>query len=436
MFVVGLLGTPNSPTAVITASLNGKSQSITLSLGAQLVSNVRCGADVLALQDSTTCTVSLSDAAPDGGLTVALSGDSTALSLPAVVDIPARASSASFAAATTRLPQTRTTTLTASLAGSAQQTTLAIEPAYRVHAGAGSYKDSLGRTWAADSNFSGGELCPATSTPVGNTDDPELYQSCRYGNFTYSFPLPDGVYTVTLKFAELADYTPGQRVFNALINGSPALLGYDIAAQTAGPFKAVDESFPVRVTGGQILIQFTSGWAGLPMVNGIEITPGVQRRRPTVRLHSGGSNYLDSAGHTWAADTAFTGGSSYHTDNSIANTDDRAIYQNWRYGDFSYTVPVPDGNYTLKLHFAEIQQAGPGQRMFDVLEDGKPLLNGFDISAQAGGAYTAVDQAFPVTVANGQIMIQFQTHPGSLPAAVNGIELTPAKRQTIAATAN
>jgi len=51
--------------------------------------------------------------------------------------------------------------------------------------------------------------------------DPKLYQTERYGNFTYQFTVPNGGYNVTLKFAEFYWTSAGKRIFNVAINGTP-----------------------------------------------------------------------------------------------------------------------------------------------------------------------------------------------------------------------
>jgi len=54
--------------------------------------------------------------------------------------------------------------------------------------------------------------------------------------------VPNGFYTVKLKFAEIFFTAAGQRKFNVTINGVPALTNFDIAQQV-GPFVALDEVF-------------------------------------------------------------------------------------------------------------------------------------------------------------------------------------------------
>jgi hypothetical protein len=123
---------------------------------------------------------------------------------------------------------------------------------------------------AADSNYSGG-LTWSVANPISGTSAPALYQTCRYGVFSYQFMVPNGGYSVTLKFAEISRSAVGARVFNVAINGAAVLQNFDIFAQAGGEFIALDEVFPVTVTGGQISVQFTTGTADLPLVSAIQV---------------------------------------------------------------------------------------------------------------------------------------------------------------------
>ena len=61
-----------------------------------------------------------------------------------------------------------------------------------------------------------------------------LYQDLRYGNnFQYNFAVPNGTYTVTLKFAEIVFNTKGARVFNLTINNQVELTNFDIGPKRA-----------------------------------------------------------------------------------------------------------------------------------------------------------------------------------------------------------
>jgi Malectin domain len=74
-----------------------------------------------------------------------------------------------------------------------------------------------------------------------------------------------------------------------------------------------------------------------------------------ILINSGGPQYIDSSGRTWAADKFDSKGSPYCTSAPIDGTANDVIYQCERSGVvFSYSVPVPAGSYTVNLHFAEI----------------------------------------------------------------------------------
>ena len=139
-----------------------------------------------------------------------------------------------------------------------------------VHSGGAAYTDTLAQAWSADAGFIGGNTASTTSN-IANTADPKLYQTERYGNFTYQFTVPNGGYNVTLKFAEFYWTSAGKRIFNVAINGTPVLTNFDIIAAAGTALTAIDKTFPVTVTNGQVTIQFTSGSADLPKVSAIQI---------------------------------------------------------------------------------------------------------------------------------------------------------------------
>ncbi len=145
---------------------------------------------------------------------------------------------------------------------------------------------------------------------------------------------------------------------------------------------------------------------------------------PAYQIDGGGS----TAG-SFAADTDFTGGQTYATTAAIStagvtNPAPQAVYQTERYGNFTYTLPglTPGGAYTLRLHFAEIFWNSPGQRVFNVSENGTALLTNFDIFQAAGGSNKAVVETFPVTAdAGGKVTLTFTTVVDN--AKISGLEL-------------
>ena len=103
--------------------------------------------------------------------------------------------------------------------------------------------------FSADADFTGGATAATTNTitttGVTNPAPQAVYQSNRYGNFSYAVPgLTAGTsYTVRLHFAETYWTAAGKRIFNVSINGSQFLTNFDIFAAAGGTAIAVVEQF-------------------------------------------------------------------------------------------------------------------------------------------------------------------------------------------------
>jgi Malectin domain len=59
------------------------------------------------------------------------------------------------------------------------------------------------REWSADNYFVGGSTYSISSIPVQNTVDDPIYQSERFGTFSYSIPVPVGTYEINIHLAEV-----------------------------------------------------------------------------------------------------------------------------------------------------------------------------------------------------------------------------------------
>ena len=138
------------------------------------------------------------------------------------------------------------------------------------NAGGGQYTDTSGNVYKADTDYSGGYPASTTAAITG-TVDPTLYQTERYGNFSYNIPLANGNYTVTLKFAEIYWTAAGKRIFNVSMQGTQVISNLDIYAHV-GKNVAYDLSFPVSVTNGTLNITFTTV-ADNAKVSAISVTP-------------------------------------------------------------------------------------------------------------------------------------------------------------------
>jgi len=93
---------------------------------------------------------------------------------------------------------------------------------------------------------------------------------------------------------------------------------------------------------------------------------------------------------------------------------------------FSGEAPTPKP-YTVRMHFADLENDRPGRRVFDVKLAGKVVLENFDIVAAAGGKNTAVVKEFRGVAASSTIHLEFNSKsstsdPASQPI-ISGLEI-------------
>jgi hypothetical protein len=145
-----------------------------------------------------------------------------------------------------------------------------------------------------------------------------------------------------------------------------------------------------------------------------------------VRIAAGRTAWSGPSG-SWESDNAYDGGQIYASPRTVSGTPTPELYTHERFHDapFGYRLCVANGNYTVKLKFAEIWFTEPGKRIFDVTINDKPVLTRFDVAATAGGRDRALDREFPVHVADGQIAIRFR--PVVSNPKISAIEITPRK---------
>ena len=77
-----------------------------------------------------------------------------------------------------------------------------------------------------------------------------------------------------------------------------------------------------------------------------------------------------------------------------------------------YKFDVPDGNYEVELHFAEVYYDWAGARVFDIKIEDQVVENNFDIWHYAGGKNRAAVWSYSTSVSDGRLDIDFvpETH--------------------------
>ena len=109
-----------------------------------------------------------------------------------------------------------------------------------------------------------------------------------------------------------------------------------------------------------------------------------------------------------------------------AETGSAVIYKAERYSMTKFTYsPVPNGDYTVKLHFCETYEGitGPGMRIFGYKVQGDgPAVKDFDLFATVG-ALKPVVKTVPITVTNHTVEVDFTSQEQN--PQINAIEILP-----------
>lgn len=299
------------------------------------------------------------------------------------------------------------------------------------------YQDSAGRRWSPDRFFVGGNTFSDTRHQIFGTRDPRIFQTRREGIFRYDIPLKPGTYELRLYFAEtlygefnIASGGESTRTFSIRANGRPVLNELDVIAD-AGPSAADIRVFKDISPGadGLLHLQF-DGLSNLPFLNGIEITPGITGKLRPIRIVARDRPYTDKLGRIWEADHYVKGGQLVTRADPVVSTEDPDIYRGERFGNLTYSIPVPAGRYMLKLHFAETWfgpnkpgKGGAGDRLFDVLCNGIALLHNLDIYKEAGGGDRELVKTFHniEPTPQGRLQITFMARRNY--ACINAIEV-------------
>ncbi len=129
-------------------------------------------------------------------------------------------------------------------------------------------------------------------------------------------------------------------------------------------------------------------------------------------------SYKDKQGNVWVADQELEAGKTWgavygstldRAGAGITGTEIPRIYETERYSVESYKFTVPNGKYTVRLHFAEAYDGitGPGERVFSVSVPGQPVLKDLDLFKTVGFLKPLVKEYKGVPVENGQLVIGF-----------------------------
>jgi Malectin domain len=148
------------------------------------------------------------------------------------------------------------------------------------------YYSNDSRWWSPDTYFKGGQLSNSQQ-PATGTDDPEFYETERWGHFSYAIPVAPGRYTVTLYFIEhdaagrrdrnaapAADNSGSRdRVFNIFCNGKTILANLSILEEAGENRPLVRKIKGLEPNAqGKLLLEFVPV-TGYATATAIEVVP-------------------------------------------------------------------------------------------------------------------------------------------------------------------
>ena len=158
-----------------------------------------------------------------------------------------------------------------------------------------------GISFSADQYFTGGAtfIDGTGGNGVQSAFTNTVYQTERYGNFSYAIPVASTsqAYTVELRFGELWWSNPGQRVFDVSLEGQTILNDLDILAQT-GSFNTPYTYVSGPITAG------ANGTLDLQFANGID---NAKLSGIIVRQATGGTDTTGPTVGSFAVDSPDTG---------------------------------------------------------------------------------------------------------------------------------
>ncbi|MBM1106784.1 PQQ-dependent sugar dehydrogenase [Aurantibacter crassamenti] len=162
----------------------------------------------------------------------------------------------------------------------------------RINVGGENHTTINDDVFIADVYATGGKLYNR-SVVIADTPDDLIYQSERFGNFTYEIPIPvAGEYDLRLHFAELyfgvgsTSGGAGSRIFNVSVEDISVLTDFDILSEVPPATALLKELDNISITDGFATIKFSSIIEN-PKVSAIEIlSKDTFSVAPTIKINS------------------------------------------------------------------------------------------------------------------------------------------------------
>lgn len=153
---------------------------------------------------------------------------------------------------------------------------LQAQPVWAVNVGGDAFTSSDGTHYAADWPEIGGDL--GSMEHVKGSQDPDLYRNFRAGDIRVDREIDNGIYDVTLHFAEPEHIHAHERIFSVYLNGEKRVHDLDIVRSRDGQvISALTVTVPrVRATERRLLIEFETALR-YPLLYAIAVRKSIPR---------------------------------------------------------------------------------------------------------------------------------------------------------------
>ncbi len=127
----------------------------------------------------------------------------------------------------------------------------------------------------------------------------------------------------------------------------------------------------------------------------------------------GGGEYTGIDGVEYGAESSVSGGTTGTMD-VVKGSQDPTLYQSYRVGDIAVEKALPKGRYDVTFHFAEHEEIGGGERVFNVIVEGETRIPELDVMAwRDGKTISGLTVVAPqVEVTDGQLDVSFESIAG------------------------
>ena len=263
-------------------------------------------------------------------------------------------------------------------------------------------------------------LCITNSTNTGFTDvtPPSILWSRT-----------NSTNKITVAFSEEVDKTDAENASNYLITPSGTTIENALLKQDLKTVDLTVDSIDLN-TSHLLLVYPIKDRAITPNISSTQAKSMImsQPLNFPIKINCAGPavlDYLPEAKWDENSEYGSMDGSirTYDSTLQISGTDEDVIYQSEIYWFVGYKVRVPNGNYNVKLMFAENYYDSPGSRIFDVYVESNRVIENLDIISEVGKNTALVKEIPNIQVNDGVLDIQFADKVDY--ALINGIIIIP-----------